>query len=549
MMIHCRLRSLLLFCLVSGGLLTLAGCLVGPNYKRPSAPVPPAFKTESPIPPPNPPDGGWKPAIAGNGPVPSHWWELYQDPQLNGLEDKVATSNQTLKAAYQAYQRSRQQIKVDRSTLFPTVGIGSSGSRNKASANRPFAISSAKDTYSDVDLEGQVSWEPDLWGNIRRTVESSTALAQASNADLATATLSLQAELAVDYFQLRGLDAQRELLDTTVSDYRRYVELTTLRFHAGLSSDADLALAQTQLDQTVAQVTDIGVARAQYEDALATLTGQPASSFHLDAEPLRLVLPPVPLGLPSELLERRPDIASAERRIDSANAQIGVAQAAFYPTLNLNGSGGYNSINIGSWIDGPSSLWSLGASATELLFDAGRRRAVKAEAIASYEQTTANYRQTVLQAFQEVQDNLAASRILDQEATQQEKAVADARRSLGISTGLYKSGLANYLQVITVQATLLANQRTSVDIAARQQTASVQLFKALGRGLECGPNAETLRNPGIKTFRWFMRPFTRSIASKSAGRCPSCMGFGNSWTASWPNFQENLPRTVHDKFE
>lgn len=483
MMPHRKGRRALCYGAASLGLFAFVGCLVGPNYKRPVAPVPPAYKVNAPVPPPNPPGGGWKEANSnGGGMVQPQWWKLYDDQDLNALENKVAVSNQTLKAAYQAYVRSRQQVKVDRSSMFPTIGVGGSGSRDRVSANRPFVISTSKNTYSDMNLDGQASWEPDLWGSIRRMVESSSALAQASGADLANAKLSLQSELAVDYFQLRGLDAQQRLLDDTVTVYRKYVDLTTLRLHSGLSSDSDLSLAQTQLDQTIAQATDIGVARAQYEDAIATLIGVPASSFSLKPAPLRLVLPPIPTGLPSELLERRPDIAAAERRIDSANAEIGVAQAAFYPTLNLNGGGGFESVNIGTLIQGPSSLWALGASASEMLFDAGRRRAVKAQAIASYGQGTALYRETVLAAFQEVEDSLATSRILARESEQQDRAVSDAQHSLNLSTGLYKSGLVNYLQVITVQATLLANQRTAVDIATRQVTASVQLFKALGGG-------------------------------------------------------------------
>lgn len=473
--------NLLALPLAAAALLPLAGCMVGPNYKRPSAPVPPAYKSQ-PAPPPSPPQGGWKQAAPAQATVPSRWWELYQDPQLNDLEAKVAASNQTLKAAYQAYVRAQQQIRVDRSSLFPTLGVGAGGSRNRVSANRPFALPGRNNTYSDLRLDGQAAWEPDLWGSVRRSVQSSSALAQASAADLANATLSLQSQLAVDYFQLRGLDSQQQILNHTVADYQHFVDLTNLRFRAGLSSDSDLALAQTQLDQTIAQASDIGVARAQYEDAIATLIGVPASSFKLAAAPLHLVLPATPAALPSELLERRPDIASAERRIDSANAQIGVAQAAFYPTLNLGAGGGFESASIGTWIQGPSALWALGASAAQTLFDAGRRHAVKAQAIASYQQTTADYRQTVLQAFQEVEDNLAAARILDRESQQQAKAIADAQRSLNISTGIYKNGLGDYLQVITVQATLLASQRTAVDISVRQATASVQLFKALGGG-------------------------------------------------------------------
>ncbi len=469
-------------------LLALAGCMVGPNYKRPSAPVPPAYKVPATtatvvMPPPNPPNGTWKQAAPGTPQqIQPDWWKLYDDAELNTLEAKVAGANQTLQAAYQAYVRSSQQIKVDRSGLFPTLGLGAAGTRNHLSGNRPFRFPNQVTTYSDMTLEGQASWNPDLWGSIRRQVQSSAALSQASSADLAYATLSLQAELAVDYFQLRALDSQQQLLDDTVTAYQKYVHLTTLRFTHGLSSQADLALAQTLLDQTIAQDTDIGVARSQYEDAIATLIGVPASSFSLHAQPLKLVIPPIPAGLPSDLLERRPDIAAAERRIDSANAQIGIAQAAFYPNLNLNADGGFESAAIGTFIQGPSSLWSLGASASELIFDAGRRRAVKAETIASYNQSTANYRESVLQAFQEVEDNLAAVRILEREARQQANAVSDAQQSLDLSTHLYTTGLADYLQVITVQTTLLADQRTTINIAARQATASVQLFEALGGG-------------------------------------------------------------------
>jgi NodT family efflux transporter outer membrane factor (OMF) lipoprotein len=468
------------------GVLTLAGCMVGPNYKRPAAPVPPAYKAASAatlIPPPSPPNGTWKQATPANPQqAQTDWWKLYNDPELTTLEAQVTSANQTLKAAYDAYVRSSEQVKVNRADLFPTFGVGAAGSRNHLSGNRPFRFPNQVTTYSDMTLEGQASWNPDLWGKIRRQVQSSAALAQASSADLAYARLSLQSELAVDYFQLRALDSQQAVFDQTVQAYQRSVQLTKLRFQHGLSSQSDLALAQTLLDQTVAEDTDIGVARAQYEDAIATLIGVPASTFSLPAQPLKLVLPPVPTGLPSELLERRPDIAAAERRIDAANAQIGIAQAAFYPSLNLNADGGFESAALGTFIQGPSSLWSLGASASELIFDAGQRRAVKAETIASYNQSTDNYRQTVLQAFQEVEDNLAAARILEREARQQAAAVTDAQQSLDLSTHLYTTGLNDYLQVITVQTALLSNQRTAINIAARQATASVQLIQALGGG-------------------------------------------------------------------
>lgn len=460
-------------------MLALAGCTVGPNYRRPSTAVPPAFKGVELS---SPPGGAWKQAQPGGVPLAGDWWKLYGDAQLNDLESRIVVSNQRLKSAYQAYIQSRQQITVDRSSLFPTLGLRAGGSRNQASANRPFALPGRENTYGDINLDGGVAWEPDLWGSVRRTVESSKAEAQASNADLASVALSLQSELALNYFQLRGLDSEQQLLDETVADYRQYVHLTSLRFEAGLASDSDVALAQTQLDLTIAQASDVGVARAQYEDAIATLIGTPASSFRLPPAPLHVVLPAIPAGLPSGLLERRPDVAAAERRVDAANARIGVAQAAFYPTLNLNGAGGFETASLGTLIQGPSVLWGLGASAAQTLFDAGRRRAVKGQAAAAYSQSTAQYRQTVLQAFQEVEDSLSATRILGTEAAQQEKAVGDAERSLQISTGLYKQGLGDYLQVLTVQQSLLSSRRTSVNLETRRATANVELIKSLGGG-------------------------------------------------------------------
>jgi NodT family efflux transporter outer membrane factor (OMF) lipoprotein len=343
-------------------------------------------------------------------------------------------------------------------------------------------VPGSKSTYNDLFLQGQVSWEPDLWGNIRRAVESQRATAQATAADLANVDLSIRSELATDYFELRGLDTQQRLLDNTVQQYQDYLALTQTRFKGGVATDSDVALAQTQLDQTRAQAIDVGVARAQYEHAIATLTGVSASSFSLPAAPLDLQLPQVPVGVPSQLLERRPDVAAAERRADAANAQIGIAIAAYYPTISLTGTGGFESKNPGTLIQGPSSLWSLGGSAVELLFDAGRRHALTDEARDVYEQNVANYRQTVLQAFQEVEDNLSGLRILNTESVAQQQAVSDAQRSLAVSTNRYKGGVTTYLEVITAQTTQLTNERTAADITTREFAASVQLIKALGGG-------------------------------------------------------------------
>jgi efflux transporter, outer membrane factor (OMF) lipoprotein, NodT family len=463
--------------LAAVGLLAFTGCRVGPNYVRPSAPVPPALKSQ----PPDAQSGvQWKDAGVDVAAIPRDWWTMYSSAELNGLEDRLNKSNQNLSAAFHAYMAARAQIKIDRAALFPTVGASSGASTNLASANRPFVLPNRDNYYNDLTLEGRASWEPDFFGRVRREVESASASAQASAADLDGLRLTLQAQLAVDYFQLRALDQQKQLLDTTVDADRETLRLTELRFHAGLSSDSDVSLAQTQLDQTLAQAQDLGVARAQYENAIATLTGTPASSFTLAVSPQLPALPPAPRLVPSQLLERRPDVAAAERRAAAANAEIGVAQAAFYPTLDIGALAGFESVSPGSWLTGPSTLWTLGATAAETIFDGGRRRGVKQQATETYEEDASRYRQSVLEAFEDAEDHLAALRILQGEAETQRHAVQDAQHSLDLSINLYKRGLANYLQVTTLQTQLLANQRLAVDIGARQATASVQLFKAVG---------------------------------------------------------------------
>jgi len=463
-------------------LLLLSGCTVGPNYHRPTAPTAPAFKESAVVPPPDLPGGGWKQVTPNDSAIRPNWWEIYQDPELDKLEQQVAVSNQTLKASYEQYVQARAAVQFYRSQYFPTVQVGPSATRERQSQNRPLYVPGSKSTYNDLFLQGEVSWEPDLWGNIRRQVESQRATAQATAADLANVDLSLRSELATDYFELRGLDTQQRLLDNTVVQYEAYLELTKTRFVGGVATDSDVALAQTQLDQTRAQAIDVGVARAQFEHAIATLTGVPASSVSLPAAPLDLPLPQVPVGVPSQLLERRPDVAAAERRANAANAQIGIAIAAYYPTINITGTGGFESKSAGTLIQGPSALWSLGGSAVELLFDAGRRHALTEEARAGYELNVANYRETVLQAFQEVEDNLSGLRILNSESSAQQRAVDSARRSLSISTTRYKGGVTTYLEVITAQTTQLSNERTAADITTREFAASVQLVKALGGG-------------------------------------------------------------------
>ena len=469
----------LMLCLAAA----VTGCTVGPNYHTPAAPTAPTFKESEVTLPPSPTNGGWKRADPNDDKLRGKWWEMYGDPQLNTLEETIVVSNQTLKAQYEQYRRAVDAVREYRADYYPTVSLAPTASRTKLSNNRPIRTPTASgSTYNDIVVSGQVSWEPDLWGRVRRTVEAARANAQASAADLASVDLSLHSELAMDYFEMRGLDSQQQLLSTTVTEYQRFLDLTERRFHGGVATESDVAQAQTQLDQTSAQLIDVGVARAQYEHAIATLTGVPASSFNLAIAPLVLALPQVPVGVPSEILERRPDVAAAERRADAANAQIGVAISAFYPTVTLNGSGGVESFRPGILFQGPSSIWALGGQAQQLLFDAGRRHAITDEARASYDSQVASYRQSVLQAFQDVEDQLAALRILNQESGAQDKAVQDAQRSVSISTNRYKGGVTTYLEVITAQTASLTNQRTAADITTRQFSASVQLIKALGGG-------------------------------------------------------------------
>lgn len=469
-------------CMAASALALLAaGCTVGPDYHRPSVPQAPAWK-ENAVPPPNPPNGTWKQTDPSDQVLRGKWWTMYNDPQLNALEDKVAVSNQTLKAATEQYLEAREQVQVARSEYYPTLAAGPSISRSRTSFNQATAVHGVSHQYNTFSLGGQAQWQPDFWGQVRRTVEQSRAVAQASAAQLANVELSVRAELAIDYFQMRGLDTQKQLLDNTVASDQEYLKLSQIRFKGGVASESDVALAQTQLEQTRAQDVDVDVARAQYEHAIATLTGVPASAFSLPPMPLTNVPPAIPVGLPSQLLERRPDIAAAERQVDAANAQIGIALAAYYPNISLTGTGGFLSGSPGTWIQGPSEFWSLGASAVELLFDAGRRHAITGQTRDAYELQVANYRQSVLNAFQEVEDNLSTLRILDQEASVQARAVASAQHSLDLSTRRYKGGVTTYLEVITAQTALLSNQRTQADISARQYAASAQLILALGGG-------------------------------------------------------------------
>jgi NodT family efflux transporter outer membrane factor (OMF) lipoprotein len=469
---HGNLVRRAVFPILSFGLLLIGGCSVGPKYSKPTTQIPPAYKENA----------NWKTAQPSDQARKGNWWEIFQDPQLNALEEKLTVSNQSLRAAVDRFQEARDVLRETRSSLFPLVTASVSATQNRQSANRALRGATSPTYYSDLILSGDVSYEADVWGSVRRSVESSRALAQASAADLETIRLSLHAELALDYLTLRGLDAQKQLFDTNVDAFGKALQLTESRFQGGVASREDVDLAATQLEQTRAEDIDITSARDQFEHAVAVLIGQPASSFRLDPAPLPAIPPAPPPGLPSELLERRPDIAEAERKVASANEQIGIARAAFFPTIALGLVGGFESGRFPNWLTGPSALWSIGASAAETVFDAGRRRAVSDQAIASYDELVADYQQTVLASFQQVEDSLSDLRVLDDEAKTQDAAVAAANRALEQSTNRYKGGLDTYLTVITAQSAALANERTAVSLLTRRLTSTVLLVKALGGG-------------------------------------------------------------------
>ena len=458
----------------------LAGCAVGPTYRRPAAPVPAAYKESAA---PAPAAGDWKAAQPRDDASRGNWWEVFGDPALDALEEQVDVSNQTVAQAEAAFRGARALARGARANLLPAVGTSPSVTRSSGTATRssstPGVPVSTVTTYSlPVDL----SWELDVFGGIRRGLEAGVAGAQASAADLAGARLAMQAELAADYFALHGLDAETQLLDATVAGYQKALELTTGLFNQGVVSEIDVVQAQTQLETTRAQATDLAIARAQIEHAIAVLVGKPPAEFAIAPQPILVPPPEIPAGLPSELLERRPDIAAAERRVAAANAEIGVARAAYFPTLTLSGAAGYQSSTLTKFFSLPNRFWSLGPALAETLFNGGKRRAGMEQALAAYDASVAAYRESVLTSFQQVEDNLAALRILDVEAGQQAAAVAAARRSLAMAKNQYEAGVTTYLQVITAQNVALANESGAVTLLTRRMTASVNLIAALGGG-------------------------------------------------------------------
>ena len=493
-----------MFCLAVTSCL-LTGCTVGPKYHTPATDTPPSYKELTPSDYKN--TDGWKVAQPSDDALRGKWWEIFNDPLLNTLEEKVNVSNQNIAAAAASFFAARALVKEARSQLFPTVSTspsitaqrsssnaragGSSGS-GSGSGTGSTSSSSSTSTFADYTLPFDATWQPDLFGRIRNTVKAAAYGAQASAADLENTRLTVQADLAADYFQLRGQDALRQLLDSTVTAYQQSLDLTKALYETGIGTEEAVAQAETLLEATQAQAVALGIQRAQFEHAIAMLTGQPASTFSIPVEPLNSSPPAIPIGVPSQLLERRPDIAAAERLVAQANAQIGIARAAYFPTVTLSGSAGFESSSIVTWFAWPSRFFSVGAAGAETLFDAGLRRATVQQFRAQYDQTVANYRQAVLTGFQQVEDNLASLRILSEEIRYQDTAVTSAERSLALVLDRYNLGIDPYLNVIIAQTALLSNRETAVTLRIQQMTASQGLIQALGGGWD----ASQLPTPG-----------------------------------------------------
>ena len=461
----------------------VAGCRVGPQYSRPSAPLPPAFKESSPS---YFKSEDWKTAQPSDAKLKGEWWTMFMDTQLNQLESQIDPASQTLKEAEANFQAARAAVHLNRSAEAPTISSGATVGAVRNSTNQPYfnsAYANGGDGYFNLPID--LDYEVDLWGRVRRTVAQARAQAQASAADLETLRLSLHAELAMDYFNLRAADAQGRLLNDTVKAYKAALQLTQDRYEGGASPLSDVSQARTQLQVAQVQATNIAIQRAAYEHAIATLIGKPPSAFSMEPDPITIdapILPGIPGELPSDLLERRPDIASSERDMAAANEQIGIAQAAYYPTMSLSNTFGLLATAASSWFTWPSRFFAVGPSVSQAVFDNGRRRATSEMARAHYDGTVAAYRQGILTAFQQVEDNLSALHNLEIEAGQQHDATASAQQSLNLFTTRYEGGVDNYLQVITWQTALLQNQQNDIEIARRRYEGSVLLIKALGGG-------------------------------------------------------------------
>jgi NodT family efflux transporter outer membrane factor (OMF) lipoprotein len=444
-------------------------------------PAPPAFKEQGPQ---LAPDGTtWKEAQPQDATLRGKWWEIYQEPELNTLEEKIAISNQNVAQAFANFTAARAQVGQARSSYYPTISVGPSYSRGRSSQTTTTSFNSTNNPNSNLfNLPFDVSWEPDLWGRIRNTVHQYAFAAQVSAADLANQTLAEQANLAIYYFELRGQDALEDLYQKTAAVDRQSLALTRVQYRTGLANDEAVAQAEIALKSAEASATNAGIARAQYEHAIALMIGAPASSFSIPFKALTTQVPVIPLGVPSELLERRPDIAAAERTMAEANALIGVEKAAYYPTLSLSGTVGFETTKFSKWMTSPSRYWSVGPTASETIFDGGLRRSTVSQYKALYDADVANYRQAVLTAFQQTEDYLASQRLLKEQIAQQQEVVQSAQRYLDVASARYRTGLDPYLNVFTAQTTLLTNQQAMILLRVQQMSSSVQLIEALGGG-------------------------------------------------------------------
>ncbi len=470
----------------------LSGCRIGPKYTAPSVPAPPAFKESSPTAYKSALPGTWQPARPQDAVLKGKWWEMFNEPELNALEDQLNINNQNIAQYFQNFMAARAQVSEARSQYFPTVtanptvtkggtGGGSSVVSNSATGTSTTQTVSAT-SYTGITLPIDVSWEPDLWGRVRNTVREYQNAAQVSAADLENERLTEQADLAEYYFELRGQDALQDVYNRTIEADKVSLNLTRALFETGIDSDEDVAEADVTLKNAEEAAAGIATNRAIFEHGIAMLIGKPASEFSMPVKNLTTPVPPIPVGVPSELLQRRPDIAAAERTMAEANALIGVEKTAYYPTLSLTGSGGLQGSNIAKLFSFPALFWSLGASAAETIFDAGLRRATVAQYTAQYNADVASYRQTILTAFQQVEDYIATLRVTSDQIERENAAIEAAQKYLNIATARYQTGLDPYLDVMTAQLTLLSNQETQVTLRVNEMTAAVELIQALGGG-------------------------------------------------------------------
>jgi NodT family efflux transporter outer membrane factor (OMF) lipoprotein len=484
--------------------ISLAGCDFAPKYQKASVPTPPAYKETA----------GWKVAQPSDAALRGKWWEIFNDSQLNGYEEQVQVSNQNVAVSAATFLAARALVKQARAQYYPTIGVaptmeysrapfinfgGTSGS-GSGSGGSTSGSAFLTGLFAFYELPFDASWQPDFWGKVKNSVRADVFAAQASAADLENVLLTAQAEVAEDYFELRAQDAQKKLLDDTVQAYQDSCDISKERYQAGIDSDEDVAQAETQLESAQAQDTDLGILRAQYEHAIAMLVGKAPADLSIAPEPLASNPPDVPVGLPSALLERRPDIAEAERTMAEMNAQIGVTRAAYYPNISLTAAAGFENISVPQLFTWPSRFFAIGPTASETLFDFGARRGAVLQSQANYDRTVASYRQTVLTAFQQVEDNIAALKVLSDELVQQDKAIDSAQRNLKLANDRYRAGIDPYLNVITAQTTLLTNQRASLTLRQEQMTRSVQLLEALGGGWNANqlpaPNSISHPAPG-----------------------------------------------------